>query len=91
MIVYLMKVAHVQSGCLMPELSDTLLALTGISGVTFLTMRASENKAATEDAPDTDAAPPANSGVTMTIPAEVVSSTAAPAGGGGTGGGMTGS
>lgn len=81
MIVYVMKVAHVQSGCQMPELSDTLLALTGISGVTFLTMRASENKPATEETPET--APPANSGVTMTIPAEVVSSTAAPAAGGG--------
>jgi len=55
MIVYIMKVAHVQSGCLMPELSDTLLALTGISGVTFLTMRASENKPVVEAAPEENA------------------------------------
>jgi len=48
MIVYVSKVAHVQNGCIMPELSDTLLALTGISGVTFLTMRATENKPAVE-------------------------------------------
>jgi len=83
MIVYIMKVAHVQTGCVMPELSDTLLALTGISGVTFLTMRASENKPAAEEVPE--AAPTAAGGVTMTIPAEVVSSTAAPAAGGGGG------
>jgi len=56
MIVYIMKVAHVQSGCVMPELSDTLLALTGISGVTFLTMRASENKPGVENADENAAA-----------------------------------
>jgi len=48
MIVYTMKVAHVQNGCVLPELSDTLLALTGISGVTFLTLRATENKPVAE-------------------------------------------
>jgi len=73
MIVYIMKVSHVQTGCVMPELSDTLLALTGISGVTFLTMRASENKPAVEEAPD-DAA-----GVSVVAPAgspvDVVSTT----------------
>lgn len=74
MIVYIMKVAHVQSGCVMPELSDTLLALTGISGVTFLTMRASENKPAVDNAPEETAvvnvvAPAAGS------PVDVVSTT----------------
>lgn len=49
MIVYVNKVAHVESGCIMPELSDTLLALTGISGVTFLTMRSTENKPGVEN------------------------------------------
>jgi hypothetical protein len=76
MIVYVMKVAHVQSGCVMPELSDTLLALTGISGVTFLTMRASENKPTVEDVPG---AAPAESAVVAPVPApapvEVVSIT----------------
>ena len=91
MIVYVMKVGHVQTGCVMPELSDTLLALTGISGVTFLTMRASENKPAADTPPETDTTPPANTGVTMTIPAEVVSTTAAPAGNTpATGGGISG-
>jgi hypothetical protein len=51
MIVYINKVAHVQNGCVLPELSDTLLALTGISGITFLTMRATENKPSVESAP----------------------------------------
>jgi hypothetical protein len=56
MFVYVNKVAHVQDGCVLPELSDTLLALTGISGITFLTMRATENKPAVENAPGNTAA-----------------------------------
>jgi hypothetical protein len=55
MIVYVNKVAHVQNGCILPELSDTLLALTGISGVTFLTMRATENKPSVETAQENSA------------------------------------
>ncbi len=58
MIVYVNKVAHVQNGCVLPELSDTLLALTGISGVTFLTMRATENKPSAESAQQNAAANP---------------------------------
>jgi hypothetical protein len=73
MIVYIMKVAHVQSGCVMPELSDTLLALTGISGVTFLTMRASENKPAVENAPEDAAA--VNVVAPAGSPVDVVSTT----------------
>ncbi|MDB4920321.1 hypothetical protein [Mucilaginibacter sp.] len=72
-IVYVMKVSHVQSGCVMPELSDTLLALTGISGVTFLTMRASENKPVAEDAPENAAA--GNVVAPVSIPVDVVSTT----------------
>ena len=73
MIVYIMKVAHVQSGCVMPELSDTLLALTGISGVTFLTMRASENKPTVESAPEenavaANAVAPVPAPVSITVP-----------------------
>jgi hypothetical protein len=56
MIVYVNKVAHVENGCILPELSDTLLALTGISGVTFLTMRATENKPGVENAQENPAA-----------------------------------
>jgi hypothetical protein len=70
MIVYVSKVAHVQNGCIMPELSDTLLALTGISGITFLTMRATENKPAGESAQENaaagNAAPPAGKSVAAT-------------------------
>jgi len=56
MIVYVNKVAHVENGCILPELSDTLLALTGISGITFLTMRATENKPSAESAQENAAA-----------------------------------
>ena len=72
MIVYLMKVAHVQAGCVMPELSDTLLALTGISGVTFLTMRTTENKPATDNAPENTI----GGNVAVSVPVESVSITA---------------
>jgi hypothetical protein len=41
--VYLYKVSLVTTGCQMPELSDTLLALTGISSVTYLTLKSKEN------------------------------------------------
>ena len=58
MIVYVNKVAHVENGCVLPELSDTLLALTGISGITFLTMRATENKPSAESAQENAAANP---------------------------------
>ena len=42
-MVYLYKVSLVTKGCQMPELSDTLLALTGISSATYLVMKSKEN------------------------------------------------
>jgi hypothetical protein len=41
--VYLYKVSQVRTGCELPELSDTLLALTGISSATYLILRSKEN------------------------------------------------
>lgn len=59
MIVYLYKVSGVQQGCLLPEISDTLLALTGISSATYLVLRSKENdpevSTAVENAAHTDA------------------------------------
>jgi len=43
MTVYLYKVLEIKTGCQLPELSDTLLALTGISSATYLVMRSQEN------------------------------------------------
>jgi hypothetical protein len=42
-IVYLYKVCQIQTGCDLPELSDTLLALTGISSTTYLMLKTKEN------------------------------------------------
>ena len=42
-IVYLYKVSMIRTGCILPELSDTLLALTGISSATYLVLRSKEN------------------------------------------------
>jgi hypothetical protein len=42
-IVYLYKVSLIKTGCDLPELSDTLLALTGISSATYLVMKTKEN------------------------------------------------
>jgi hypothetical protein len=43
MTVYLYKLDKVQAGCVLPELSDTLLSLTGISNATYLVLRTKEN------------------------------------------------
>ena len=43
MTVYLYKVSQVTIGCQLPELSDTLLALTGISSATYLVLKSKEN------------------------------------------------
>lgn len=43
MTVYLYKLDKVQVGCVLPELSDTLLSLTGISNATYLVLRTKEN------------------------------------------------
>jgi len=42
-IVYLYKVSLIKTGCDLPELSDTLLALTGISSAAYLVMKTKEN------------------------------------------------
>jgi hypothetical protein len=49
MVIYIYRVAQVQTGCILPELSDTLLALTGISSVTYLVLRSKENDAPAAD------------------------------------------
>jgi len=43
MVVYVYKVSIIATGCALPELSDTLLALTGISSATYLILRSKEN------------------------------------------------
>jgi hypothetical protein len=55
-LIYVMKVAYVKAGCVFPEISDTLLALTGISGATFLTLRSGENKPSVQEAQSNAAA-----------------------------------
>lgn len=52
-IVYLYKLQEVSTGCLLPELSDTLLALTGISSATYVLLRSKENDPAVEEAQKT--------------------------------------
>ena len=54
-IVYLYKVAEIRTGCILPELSDTLLALTGISTATYLVLRSKENEPPAMDAADPSA------------------------------------
>jgi hypothetical protein len=51
MTVYLYKVTRITSGCVLPELSDTLLALTGISSATYLVLRSKENDGLPDDSP----------------------------------------
>ena len=50
MTVYLYKVLQVTTGCQLPELSDTLLALTGISNATYLVLRSKENDPPVQEA-----------------------------------------
>jgi len=49
--IYLYKIGEVKTGCALPELSDTLLLLMGISSATFVAIRSRENDA--EDTPKT--------------------------------------
>ncbi|UOE46239.1 hypothetical protein MTO98_17710 [Mucilaginibacter sp. SMC90] len=42
-IVYLYKTSEITAGCELPELSNTLLALTGLSSATYLALKAKEN------------------------------------------------
>jgi hypothetical protein len=48
--VYLYKVSQVTTGCQLPELSDTLLALTGISNATYLVLKSKENDPPVQEA-----------------------------------------
>jgi len=53
MAVYLYKVYIITNGCILPELSDTLLALTGISSATYLVMKSKENDPSIQEARET--------------------------------------
>jgi hypothetical protein len=55
--VYLYKVSLITTGCELPELSDTILALTGISSATFVALKTKENN---PQAPVTPSAPLSN-------------------------------
>lgn len=58
MTVYIYKVYGITNGCVLPELGDTLLALTGISSATYLVMKTKENDPAVlPDAPKANTAP----------------------------------
>jgi len=67
MVIYLTKVYAVKSGCLLPELSQTLLILTGISSATFVALKGNENSPAVQ-AGDIEQPQPAPVGVPQTIP-----------------------
>lgn len=56
MIVYLNKVYMMKTGCALPELDQTLLALTGISNATYLALKTQENNTS----PAAPVVPPAN-------------------------------
>ena len=85
--VYLYKVSQVTTGCQLPELSDTLLALTGISNATYLVLKSKENDPPVKEAQQANSANtlavnnfsadgnPVNNGVTAS--SAVVNSTAA--------------
>jgi hypothetical protein len=51
--VYLYKVSLVTTGCELPELSDTILALTGISSATFVALKTKENNPQAPAVPST--------------------------------------
>ncbi|NCD71118.1 hypothetical protein GSY63_17260 [Mucilaginibacter sp. R11] len=53
-VVYLYKVSLIKTGCELPELSDTLLALTGISSATYLILKSKENAPPVQNAPVID-------------------------------------
>jgi hypothetical protein len=60
-IVYLYKAGEITAGCELPELSNTLLALTGLSSATYLALKAKEN-----DPPAIQ--PPSQNGDTANVP-----------------------
>ncbi len=49
-VVYLNKLSLITQGCILPELSDTLLALTGISTATYLVMKSKESDPSAQEA-----------------------------------------
>jgi hypothetical protein len=50
MVIYIYRVYNTAVGCILPELSDTLLTLTGISSATYLVMRSKENDPSIQEA-----------------------------------------
>ena len=66
-IIYLYKISEIKTGCLLPELSDTLLALTGLSSATYLVLRSKENDPPAED---TSSPNPTASQIDSTVTAE---------------------
>lgn len=75
MSIYLYKVSMVRTGCLLPELSDTLLALTGISSATYLVLRARENDPPIQEAQQANAA---DSNGATTVTSDGTTTTAKP-------------
>jgi hypothetical protein len=71
MTIYLYKVSEIRTGCALPELSDTLLALTGISNATFLLLRSKENDASADTVPQVSSA----NSTSKVAPVQGVSST----------------
>jgi hypothetical protein len=58
--IYLYKVYNISSGCILPELSDTLLALTGISSATYLMLKSKENDPPIQEMQDNPQKAPAS-------------------------------
>lgn len=57
MVIYINRVWAIKTtGCMLPELSDTLLALTGISSATYLVVKSQENNPPVEVAEEQAAA-----------------------------------
>lgn len=63
MLVYLYKVSLISKGCELPELSDTLLALTGISSATYLVLKSKENDPPVQEVQQANAAAALNNPV----------------------------
>lgn len=69
-VVYLYKAAQITSGCELPELSSTLLALTGISSATYLAMKAKENDPPIQDAVNNNISSPISGAITQNLAGE---------------------
>jgi hypothetical protein len=78
MIIYLNKIYAIKTGCALPELDETLLALTGISSATYLAIKSQENNPAVEESQLPGAAQPVSNSYVdgiANIPAPVVPAT----------------